>query len=184
MNDLLLSEPTAWTREELLRQDRDTLLALFATLSAPQPAQMDGEFIGEVPHYMDALWRQTMATLGKDFLLGKSYTPNPWNGHIGHGLNRYRAPDGTIRRLSRFVWDIAPSVIDGRDALVMHYAPFPNWGAEHDLIDEVRAAGPGVWLGIYHTASPVPGFTPRQDGSRSAIEIFLLSGPTAPFVAC
>jgi hypothetical protein len=37
-------------------------------------------------------------------------------------------------------------------------------------------------LGIYHTAAPVPGFTPRRAGSRSALEVFVLSGPIAPFV--
>jgi len=183
MNDMLLSEPVTWTREALLGRDRDTLLALFATLAAPAPAQMDGEFTGEVPDYMDALWRSSMAALGKDFWLGKSYTPAAWDGHVGHGLNRYRRADGSIRRDSRFVWDIAPSVVDGRPALVMHYGAFSNWGGRNDLIDEVRVAGPGVWLGIYHTATPVPGFTPRQGGARSALEVFVLSGPTAPFVA-
>lgn len=184
MTDTLLHrDPSTARKLQQLRQlGRTELTAVFRTLPAPSPQEMDGEFDSDLPDYSREEWRQTMAALGKDYWLGKSYTPRPLDGHDGHGLNRYRRPDGAVMRISRFVWSIAASVVDGRDSLVMRYAPFKNWGGSHDLIDEVRVAAPGVYLGLYHTAAPVPGFTPRQEGARSAWEFFLLSGPTADFV--
>ena len=179
---VLRTEDRHWTIEGLRHLDRESLTAVFRELPAPMPEEMNGEFASSLPEYSEAEWRTTMAALGKDYWLGKSYTPEPFGEHRGQGLNRYRRSDGSVRRLSRFVWEIGPSVIDGRPSLVMRYAPFPNWGGSHDLIDEVRVAGPGLYLGIYHTAEPVPGFTPRRGETRSEVEFFLLTGPQAPFV--
>lgn len=175
--------PPAWSFETLARLTREELDALFGTLPAPTIAEMDGEFISALPGYSGAEWRSTMASLGKDYWLGKSYKPESFGRHTGHGLNRYRTAAGDIRRLSRFVWNIAPSTVDGRPSLVMHYSAFSNWGGGLDLIDEVRVAAPGVYLGLFHTARPVPGFTPREGGLRSGIEFFFLSGPVSTFVA-
>ncbi len=168
--------------DDLVALDRDALMALFRTLAAPGRMEMDGEYLSRLPGYAEAAWRAAMIEVGKDYWLGKSYTPQPLDGHHGHGLNRYRAADGAIRRNSRFIWDIAPSTVDDRASLVMRYAHFPNWGGGHDLVDEVRVVAPGRYLGLYHTATPVPGFTPRPGGARSGIEFFMLTGPVAPFV--
>lgn len=176
MNDLRLSEPAVWTRKELLRQEEPAGVVRHAVRAG---ASTNG---WRICRRSPGLHEHALAADDVAARLGKSYTPTAWNSHIGHGLNRYRTSDEIIKRNSRFVWDMAPSVVDGRPALVMHYSAFANWGAKHDLIDEVRAAGPGVWLGIYHTASPVPGFTPRLDGPRFALEVFVLTGPIAPFV--
>ncbi len=182
MSQTLKTAPGTWIVEELRRLDRNGLLAAFEQMPAPEPRIMDGEFLSTLPDYSNEEWRATMARLGKDYWLGKSYSPETLDGHQGHGLNRYRRADGSVSRLSRFVWDIAPSMIDGRSSLVMKYAHFKNWGGSHDLIDEVRVAGPDTYLGIYHTAEPVPGFTPRSGGARSGIEFFMLTGPVAAFV--
>ena len=171
-----------WTFETLARQTRGELDALFRTLAAPTTVEMDGEFISDLPSYSREEWRSTMANLGKDYWLGKSYKPEAFRGHAGHGLNRYRTKAGEVRRLSRFIWNIAPSTLDGRPSLVMQYSAFPNWGGGLDLIDEIRVATPGVYLGLFHTARPVPGFTPREGGKRSGIEFFFLSGPVSAFI--
>ncbi|GAB3617710.1 hypothetical protein GCM10027416_22670 [Okibacterium endophyticum] len=168
--------------EQLATASREELEALFHDLSAPKPDEFDGEFIGALPSYSNDEWRATMESMGQDFWLGKSYSPVEFDGHAGHGLNRFKRPDGTVVRDGRFVWDIAPSTIDGRPSLLMVYSHFPNWGGDVDLIDEVRSVGDNVYLGIYHTAEPVPGFTPRQGNGRSGIEFFILEGPIAPFV--
>ncbi|MBN8945423.1 MAG: hypothetical protein J0H01_38340 [Rhizobiales bacterium] len=175
-------KPPAWTFETLAQLTREELDALFRALPAPAIGDMDGEFISALPGYSNAEWRSTMASLGKDYWLGKSYKPEAFGGHAGHGLNRYRTKAGDVRRLSRFVWNIAPSTVDDRPSLVMHYSAFPNWGGGLDLIDEIRVAASGVYLGLFHTAKPVPGFTPRDGGDRSGIEFFFLSGPVSAFV--
>jgi hypothetical protein len=182
MEDASRLKAREWTVEDLRPLDRDGLMAVFTQLPAPRPEAMAGEFASSLPDYSDAEWRSAMAALGKDYWLGKSYSPQEYNGHRGHGLNSYRRGDGSIRRLSRFVWDIGPSVVDGRPSLVMRYAAFGNWGGMHDLIDEIRVAGDGVFVGLYHTQTPVPGFTPRQGNGRSGIEFFILAGPVGPFV--
>lgn len=171
----------AWTAEDLRPLDREGLMAAFRQLPAPHAEAMTGEFASTLPDYSNAQWRGAMAALGKDYWLGKSYLPEPFRGHRGHGLNSYRRGDGSIRRLSRFVWDIGPSVVDARPSLVMRYAAFGNWGGSHDLIDEIRMAGADTYLGLYHTRAPVPGFTPRPGNGRSGIEFFILSGPIGPF---
>lgn len=177
-----LERPSVHSLESLAALDRAALMALFRTLPAPERTELDGEYVSRLPDYAEAEWRTAMAAVGKDYWLGKSYTPAPLDGHHGHGLNRYRSADGVIRRNSRFVWDIAPSTVDDRISLVMRYAHFQNWGGGHDLIDEVRVVGPSLYLGLYHTKAPVPGFTPRPGGARSGIEFFMLSGPVAAFV--
>ncbi len=171
-----------WTVDALRGLDRDGLTSVFRQLAAPGPEEMAGEFASTPPDYSNAEWRSAMAALGKDYWLGKSYTPQAFVGHRGHGLNSYRRSDGSIRRLSRFVWDIGPSIVDGQPSLVMRYAAFRNWGGSHDLIDEIRIAHADTYLALYHTAASVPGFTPRPGGHRSGIEFFILSGPVGPFV--
>lgn len=171
-----------WTLGDLQRLDRAALMAVFRQLPAPRPETMEGEFASTLPDYSNAEWRGAMAALGKDYWLGKSYSPEAFKDHRGHGLNSYRRADGSIRRLSRFVWDIGPSVVDSAPSLVMRYAAFPNWGGAHDLIDEIRVASADTYLGLYHTRAPVPGFTPRPGNGRSGIEFFILAGPTGPFV--
>lgn len=175
-------EVQEWTVDELRRLDRAGLMAVFRQLAAPRPEVMAGEYASSLPDYSNTEWRSAMAALGKDYWLGKSYSPQPFNGHRGHGLNSYRRGDGSIRRLSRFVWDIGPSVVDAGPSLVMRYGAFRNWGGAHDLIDEIRVAAADTYLGLYHTEAPVPGFTPRQGNGRSGIEFFILSGPIGPFV--
>lgn len=170
------------TVEDLRRLDREGLMAIFRQLASPRAEEIGGAFASTLPDYSNAQWRSAMAALSKDYWLGKSYSAEAFGGHRGHGLNSYRRADGTIRRLSRFVWDIGPSVVDEAPSLVMRYAAFPNWGGAHDLIDEIRVACAGTYLGLYHTRTPVPGFTPRPGNGRSGIEFFILSGPTGPFV--
>jgi hypothetical protein len=168
--------------DELVGLDREGLTRLFRSLPAPGIDEMNGEFASELPNDARAAWRSFMVRLGEDYWLGKSFSTTAWAGHAGHGLNRYRTADGSVRRRSRFAWNIGPSIVDGGPALVMKYAPFKNWGGGHDLQDEVRVAGPSTYLGLYHTAEPVPGFTPAGPGPRSGLAFFFLTGPVGPFV--
>jgi len=158
------------------------LTALFGCLLAPASDVMDGEFDSGLPAYAEDEWRSAMRDLGRGYWLGKAYSPDGYDGHDGQGYNCYRAGDVGIERLSRFVWDITDSTISDGTSLVMHYAAFDNWGGSHDLIDEVRIVQPGLYLGAYHTAAPVPGFTPHPGtNGRSRVEYFFLEGPRRTF---
>jgi hypothetical protein len=190
VNDLqkfdFLTEETLKTNNDLfgtlLSSSREELLACFSSLKAPTLEEMNGEFDCVLPTYSNEQWRHSMAAMGKDYWLGKAYRLESIDVHVGHGYNRYRAADGRVNRLSRFVWDIAPSIVDQQPSLVMQYSAYANWGGSHDLIDEVRVLGSGAYLGIYHTAAPVPGFTPREGAfGRSALEVFLMHGPVGDF---
>lgn len=172
---------TTYTLEDLRSAERETLEKIFATLRAPRPEEMDGDFVSALPAYSEETWRASMAAMGRDFWLGKSYKPEAWKTFGGHGHNRYEQKDGTVMRSSRFAWNIEPSTIDGNQSLVMYYAPFGQWGLEVDLIDEVRVAGHDLFLGLYHTKEPVPGFTPRAGEDRSEVEYFILQGPIAAY---
>ena len=172
---------TTYKLENLRSADRETLKEIFSGLRAPRPEEMDGDFVSALPTHSEETWRASMAAMGRDFWLGKSYKPEAWNTYGGHGHNRYEKKDGSVMRSSRFAWNIEPSTIDGNPSLVMYYAPFGQWGLEVDLIDEVRAAGPNLYLGLYHTKEPVPGFTPRAGADRSEVEYFILQGPVAAF---
>ncbi|MET8797723.1 hypothetical protein ABZV91_14955 [Nocardia sp. NPDC004568] len=168
----------------LVARTTEDLVELYKSLDAPDPAEMYGEFSGHLPATREDAWRAFMRERGAQPWLGKAYRPEECNGHVGHGYNRYQGPDGVIIRMNRFVWDIEPSIVDGRDTLVMHYSAFDDWGGANDLIDEVRVVAPGVYLGIYHTAAPVPGFTPGepQADGRSAISAFILAATDMPWV--
>lgn len=182
MAQALAKAATEWSFDTLVPISRDDLITLFKTLDAPTAQEMDGDFISTLPSYYADEWRASMARVGKDYWLGKSYSPQPLRGHTGHGLNRYRAASGEVSRQSRFVWDFGPSILDGRPSLIMRYAAFDNWGAQHDLTDEIRVVAPELYIGLAHTDKPVPGFTPRAGGDRSGVEFFFLAGPVAPFV--
>lgn len=173
---------TDWTVAELAPLSRDDLIAVFKTLPPPRQAEMDGEFNGHIPDYHHDLWYSTQLALSGGRWLGKAYRSLPHERWSGQGYNRLQMPDGVARN-SKFGWEIAPSTVDGRPALIMTYAAFRNWCGGQDLVDEVRRAGDGVYLGVYHTREPVPGFTSDPgDNGRSALQVFLLTGPVAPWV--
>lgn len=162
------------TPEQLRQLSRDDALSLFAGL--PAPSAPSGEFAGHISAYIEPAWRAFLAEAKIGHWLGKGYVAEACGTWTGHGYNVYRTETGIVRRL-RFGWSLGPSSFDGRPALLMHYAAFPNWAGEQDLADELRQAAPGLMLGIYHTRQSIPGFTPRGGSGRSEPEVFILSGP-------
>ncbi|OJJ66163.1 hypothetical protein ASPBRDRAFT_201261 [Aspergillus brasiliensis CBS 101740] len=163
--------------DTLINASPDELKQIFAQLPAPSAKEMDGEYASEIPAYANVKDRTALAALGFGDWLGKSYTPTVYKHHQGHGLNQWKQPDGSVRRVLRFAWDIEPSARDGRSSLVMKYAAFDNWGRTITLIDEVRAAAKGLYLCTFATAVDVPGFSVNGEGG-----FFILHGPQKPFV--
>lgn len=167
--------------QDLVGLHRDAALALFATLPAPEADVMRGEFAGHVPDYSAAIWHAFVAETGMGRWLGKAYAGEAHGDWPGQGYNLYQTKIGTDRRL-RFGWAMGPSRLDGRPALLMDYTAFDNWAGQNRLMDEVRLVRPGLFLGVYYTEKPVPGFTPRPGEGRSGPEVFILSGPAGPWV--
>lgn len=168
----------ATTVEALKAMGRSEALALFSRLSPPDA--LAGEFAGHIPSAMEADWRSFVGTTGIGDWLGKAYLPEPSETWAGHGYNLYRRKDRITRQL-RFAWRFGSSVLDGKPSLVMRYSAFDNWGAQQHLTDEVRQVQPGLLLGVYFTAKPVPGFTPREGADRTGPELFVLTGPVGPW---
>lgn len=170
-----------WTAEQLCALDRDDGLSLFHDLGAPAFGDITGELAGHVPLYAAREWRNFVKRGGIGDWLGKGYQFGRYGDWQGQGYNLYRTPQGVMRRL-RFAWTFGNSVLDQRPALIMNYRAFKNWAGANDLIDEVRMVQPGLFLGVYYTSMPVPGFTPRSAQGRSAPEFFVLEGPIGAWI--
>ena len=171
------------TFQRIADYTREQLLDLWKTLPAPDPATMEGEFGPWIPPYFAEAFRGFLASQGQDDWYGKAYSRIPHEGSQGQGYNIWQIGRDVVRSL-RFAWDITPSGLDGRPALVTDYTAFATLAAAWELIDEVRALAPGVLLGIYSTNSQAEGFTPVLDPAtgRTRHEIFGLRGPTGPWV--
>lgn len=171
----------AWTRDRVAALSREEALALFRTLKAPMPDEMNGEFDGLVPEYIREEWLAFVTDSGNGQWLGKAYRPEVFERWPGHGYNIFETCDGVTRQMN-FAWAIAPSTFDGAPSLIMYYSAFRHWAGENDLVDEIRKIDDGLYLGVYHTRVAVPRFTPRQGASRSEPEVFILAGPVRGWV--
>lgn len=174
----------AWSTpalEEQARQLSDELLARYASLPAPTPGELVGEFGSAFPIDRDAPVRRFFAASGRGDWIGKAYRADPHDPARGEGLNLWGAAD-RITRSERFAWRIGPSAIDGRPALVMTYAAYRNLCGAVGLVDEIRRLDDRLFLGLYRTRIAVPPFTRRQAGDWSEPEVFLLAGPSGAWV--
>jgi hypothetical protein len=179
----MATSETTLTFEDIAGFTREQLLELWKTLPAPDPSAMEGEFAPWVPPYFAEAFRGFLTSQGQDDWYGKAYSRIPHEGSQGQGHNIWQIGADVVRSL-RFAWDIGPSGLDGRPALVMDYRAFDTPAAAWELVDEVRSLAPGLLLGIYSTNAPAEGFTPVLDPAtgRTRHEIFGLRGPTGPWV--
>lgn len=160
--------------EELLRLTPDEAVALFRTLEPPAAGDIPGDYSGHIPLAMRDNWDALFAGAGLGVWLGKAYRLDGGSRTSGQGSNLYRK-DGRVEQTLPFAWNLGPSTVDGRPALMMFYSAFRSWAGKRDLIDELRLISPELLLGLYHTSAPVENFTPRVAGDRSAVEFFVLS---------
>lgn len=164
--------------EELLRLAPDEAVELFRTLEPPAASDIPAEYSGHIPLAMRDDWEALFAGSGLGAWLGKEYRLEGGSRTSGQGSNLYRNGGG-IERTLPFAWNLGPSTVDRRPALMMFYGAFRSWAGKRDLIDELRLVSPGLLLGLYHTSAPVENFTPRAAGDRSAVEFFVLSKATS-----
>lgn len=159
---------------DVLRQlSTPELQQVFATLQAPEIAELDGEYAASLltqPHWL-------VGAAGRLFLenplhnwLAKGF--RPVNDHKGQGYNCFRQLGRVERRYPMWT-ELAPSRFDGLPAYQLRYRPFLSLcGAVH-MVDEVRRVAPGLYLGL-----GTWGFT---DAQRRIPYPFLLEGPVAPY---
>ena len=160
--------------EELLHLAPDEAVDLFRTLAPPAASDIPGDYSGHIPLAMRDNWETLFAGSGLGVWLGKEYRLESGSRTSGQGSNIYRK-DGRTEHTLPFAWNLGPSTVDRRPALMMFYSAFRSWAGKRDLIDELRLVSPGLLLGLYHTSAPVENFTPRAAGDRSAMEFFVLS---------
>ena len=178
-----MSETTTsavWTPDKLNALSREELIELFLTLPSPTLEEFDGEFEGYGARYLEDL-EEHYRSVGLGKWIGKGYRAERYGGFEGHGYNLW-GRDGRVIRGIKFGWGLGTSMLDGGPCIVMHYAAFSNMYADLDLIDEIRRAEPGLYLGLAITAEPSP-LAPDPGGpnGRSFPSTFLLAGPDAPW---
>jgi hypothetical protein len=164
-----------YTLTQLTALSTHALVEFYRDLDAPTAGEMNGEYTTAFPHERDSDVRGFFRRAGLGDWLGKAYQPTTSGGTSGAGHNLWRRKGGQIIRSERFTWTVDESAIDGRDALIMRYSSFRNFSGSLDLIDEVRVAGPGLYIGIYTTRVTITPFTRFRAAARTRPEVFLLA---------
>ena len=130
-----------WTLEDLLFLKYEQCQIVYASLPAPKPDELNGEYSGHTLIYMQPVMLQKPYEF-----LGKAFRPNPIKeGAQGDGYIIWRV-NGAIVRNNQFGWAIGPSGIDGKPALIMDWQYFAEDAVQNYGIDEVRRAAPGLYL--------------------------------------
>ena len=164
---------TDQTAAELLALDTTGLLAVFATLPAPEIEEMHGEYTARLlaqPGVFASVTGRAAVSNPLAPWLGKAF--RPVDGQTGRGYNTFRR-FGRVRRRYAMRTLIAPSRYDGRPAYTLVYRAYTSLCGAINMVDEVRRAAPGVYLGI-----GTWGFTARQ---RRIPLPFLLTGPVGAY---
>lgn len=149
------------------------LVTLFAGLEAPALAEMQGEYAARLlaqPNrlatvvggvVLNNLWRQWQC---------KAF--RPVDAETGRGYNTFRER-GRIVQCYPMKTLIAPSRFDGKPAFQLVYRHYRSLCGSVHMVDEVRRAAPGVYLGF-----GTYGFTA---GMRRIPYPFVLTGPQADY---
>jgi hypothetical protein len=176
-----IAESRSTVVDELNALLRDELVERFLGLEPPTAEEFVGELDGVAAAYLpevDAFYRSH----GLGTWLGKGYRIERHGDWLGHGYNLWATDTGVIRTM-RFGWRLSTSMLDGRGCMLMHYSAFENAFGKLDLVDEIRRAADGVYLGLATTLEPSP-LCPQPGGpnGRSLESTFLLVGPVREWV--
>lgn len=134
--------------KQLRRLSPAALYELFATLDAPNLADMDGEYRAE-------LLVQPYGIVGK---MGKLFLDNiiqtwlckafrPVDAHYGRGYNTFLQGGQIIQRYPMLT-TIATSRYDGKPAYTLIYRYFHSICGVIHMVDEVRQVAPDLYLGM------------------------------------
>ncbi|MFC8384939.1 hypothetical protein [Nocardia sp. NPDC057272] len=158
---------------ELRELNTDGLLALFTTLEAPTISELNGEYaawlLAQPNLFAEVTGKVAVANpLGP--WLCKAFRPVDENG--GRGYNTF-GEFGRVRQRYPMRTLLAPSRYDGAPAYTLIYRAYTSMCGSLHMVDEVRRAAPGVYLGM-----GTWGFT---DAQRRVPRPFVLTGPVGPY---
>eukprot|EP00127_Corallochytrium_limacisporum_P007033 Clim_evm41s240 gene=Clim_evmTU41s240 len=173
------------------RERSDDLLLRYISAKAPNPTELAGEWAGMLPYDrrsdVRVFWQET----DQGYWLGRAFVPGAGtNPTHGSGYNIWGRA-GQIERRERFDWEIAPSAVDAKPALIMRYDRYLNGSSAIGRVDELRVLENGVFVGIYQSRIALPPFTrvasstsvegkgQASAGPMSRFEVFLLGGPVS-----
>lgn len=158
---------------ELRQLEASGLLALFITLDAPTIGEMDGEYTAALlaqPNLFAVVTGQAAVANPLGPWLCKGFRPVDGDG--GRGYNTFEEW-GRVRQRYPMLTLLAPSRYDGAPAFTLLYRAYASMCGAIHMVDEVRRAAPGVYLGM-----GTWGFT---DAQRRVPRPFLLTGPVGPY---
>ncbi|WP_280263662.1 hypothetical protein [Nocardia abscessus] len=158
---------------ELRRLDTSGLLALFTTLEAPTIAEIDGEYTAALlaqPNLFAVVTGKVAVGNPLGPWLCKAFRPVDENG--GRGYNTF-GEFGRVRQRYPMRTLLAPSRYDGAPAYTLIYRAYTSMCGSIHMVDEVRRAAPGVYLGM--------GTWGYTDVQRRVSRPFLLTGPVGPY---
>lgn len=149
------------------------LLQLFATLEAPDIAEMHGEYSASLLN--QKFWLATVvgrAALENPFQSWLCKAFRPVDSETGRGYNTFQQGRRVVQRYPMLTLT-APSRFDGRPAYQLVYRYFHSLCGTIHMVDEVRRVVPGLYLGM-----GTYGFTKAQ---RQTPYPFVLEGPVAQY---
>ncbi|MGW6117820.1 hypothetical protein ACWFRF_02165 [Nocardia sp. NPDC055165] len=158
---------------ELRRLNTSGLLALFTTLEAPTISEIDGEYTAALlaqPNLFAVATGKVAVANPLGPWLCKAFRPVDENS--GRGYNTF-SEFGRVRQRYPMRTLLAPSRYDGAAAYTLIYRAYTSMCGSLHMVDEVRRAAPGVYLGM-----GTWGFT---DAQRRVPRPFLLTGPVGSY---
>lgn len=161
------------TLESLTQRNTWELVSLFVQLEAPDMDEMQGEYAAKLLAQPNLLAS----------LIGDAVLNNPWrrwqckafrpvDANNGRGYNTFRTRGKIVQRFPMKTL-IAPSRFDDKPAYQLIYRHYHSFCGSVNMVDEVRRAGPGVYLGL-----GTYGLTRAQ---RCVPYPFVLVGPQADY---
>lgn len=161
------------TAHELTSLTTRQLVARFTQLDAPTLEEMQGEYAARLlaqPFWLAGVLGQATLNNPLQHWLCKAFRPVD-QAH-GRGYNTFQQRGRVVQRYPMGT-QLAPSRFDGQPALQLVYRHFHSLCGSVHMVDEVRRAAPGVYLGL-----GTYGFT---DAQRRIPFPFLLTGPQGPY---
>jgi hypothetical protein len=166
------------TMARLMAMTQEELVELWESLPAPSAGELNGEYTGHLAlngltaeQEAWALQQMCDETSELGSWIGKRYDGSET---VGEGYNVWRKVGPEYVSSLRFKTELLDDAFGRGPALVMYYGTYSETG--NDLVDLVRRAAPGIYVGIGFRTSGEP------LGPIFGASAFLMSGPTRPWV--
>lgn len=140
--------PDRLTPDSLRSMPTSELVELFAELDAPPLEAMDGDYSSELLRQPTAIATVLgRATVDRPLWRWRSKGFRPLDARTGRGYNSFTVGSRVVQRYPMQT-RLGPSRFDGRPAYHLLYPAFRSTCGAIGMVDELRVAGDGVFLGI------------------------------------